>query len=638
MNSEMTIPGTLVRRLREKKVIPFVGAGVSMAVRRRASTDPLFPSWGDLFRRAAERLRAENKESHANVVSSLIEMGKPEDYLDAARRTLDGLGPNWYDFLREQFDHSRDDVDDESLELARLIWRLGCNVIVTTNYDKVLHWACPCRDDLAVWDIEAPAEQIALLRGELNRPVVWHLHGHVGNLANVILTPDGYNRLYLHEVRSDVPYKAALETLRHQLVSYSFLFIGFSFNDAHFSTQLRQLEQIYKDAAGPHYVLLTKTEADRFGRTGYPGIEPIRYDDHGPPLLHKIRELITAAGAANPASPGATPTPPKLSAVAVRVPPFHYGSVVPLDYFIDRESELEMAREFIATRQSFLIVGHRRAGKSSFGQKLIHSVMADGASKGVPVLGSYLDLQQYSALDVDRFLAHTLLNLIGEVARQVFHCKFTTLSRRNPFVAHPELQQGAPFNDLLQLFQEVVKRTHTSGRSTPSELRQDEFEGYVLDLIEITRHKGWSDLFIFYDEANRLPLDLSVEFLTWNVGALNRAGIVSIYAASPEMTEKFKDSSDREICIGPFLSVEDMLRLLSKYYFGDISLKNELPVTSEAVRRIWELSRGVPYLIQHISGRSFSGASKEGSKRVEERHVRTAYEELRNKRPEIFHD
>ena len=76
-----------------------------MAVRRRATIDPLFPSWRDLLLRAASRLRLEKKELHANVVSSLIEMGNPDDYLEAARRAVNGLGPNWYDFLRDQLDH-----------------------------------------------------------------------------------------------------------------------------------------------------------------------------------------------------------------------------------------------------------------------------------------------------------------------------------------------------------------------------------------------------------------------------------------------------------------------------------------------------------------------------------------------------
>jgi AAA+ ATPase superfamily predicted ATPase len=334
-------------------------------------------------------------------------------------------------------------------------------------------------------------------------------------------------------------------------------------------------------------------------------------------------------------SPPAEVTPSS----AVRIPPFHYGSVVPFDFFIDRETEMEEARGLIMTRQSFLIVGRRRAGKTSFGQKLIHSLMSENAARTTRVLGTYLDLQQYSDLDVDRFLGHTLLNLIGEVARQVFCCKYTTLSRKNPFDIHPALSQDVAFSDLLELSSEVVARTHTRrSRSAPSGLAPHDFESFIADLLEICRHKGWTDVFIFYDEANRLPLDLSVGFLTWNVEALNRAGIVSIYSASPEMAKKFNPWSDREIRIGPFSNSVHMSKLLLRYYFGSISSKADLPVAGEAMIRIWELSHGIPYLIQHISGQSFSMANLEGARRVEERHVHLAHEELSRRRPEIFRD
>ena len=41
-------------------------------------------------------------------IDNLLEIGKPEDYLDAARRAFDGLGSNWYDFLRGQFGQPQD--------------------------------------------------------------------------------------------------------------------------------------------------------------------------------------------------------------------------------------------------------------------------------------------------------------------------------------------------------------------------------------------------------------------------------------------------------------------------------------------------------------------------------------------------
>jgi hypothetical protein len=322
----------------------------------------------------------------------------------------------------------------------------------------------------------------------------------------------------------------------------------------------------------------------------------------------------------------------------LRCPSFHCGSVVPLDFFIDRERELEQARALIESRQSFLLVGRKRAGKTSFGGKPIDALRSSGTTGKSKILGCSIDLQQYKDLDESSFLANTLPNLIGDVARKVFSCKSTTLRSKNPYSERPTLEQDPAFKNLLALNHDVVARTHTRGRHTPPALRTEEFEGLIADLIEIVRDKGWSELFIFYDEANRLPIDLSERFLRWNVEALNKAEVVTIYAASPEMADRFRDWSGQEIPIGPFINVEDMLRLLARYYFGDVSLKDDLPVDRKAVLRIWEISRGIPYLIQHISSHSFALARAERTGRVEEAHVLAAHHDLVRTKPALFID
>ena len=65
-----------------------MGDGVTKAVLRRATKFPLYPNWEELLRNAVKQLRAENKVVHANLVSNLLEIGKPEDYLEAARRAF----------------------------------------------------------------------------------------------------------------------------------------------------------------------------------------------------------------------------------------------------------------------------------------------------------------------------------------------------------------------------------------------------------------------------------------------------------------------------------------------------------------------------------------------------------------------
>src|SRR5712691_10324440 len=259
----MAIPRTLEERLGSGKIVPFVGAGVSMAVRNKETDSHLFPSWKQLLERAAQRLEEEQKEAESQLVRSLLAIAKP-DYLEAARRARDGLGGAvWVEFLKEQLDRPWERVNDGSLSLARAIWKLGSQLLITTNYDRVLHWACSQPNDYRSWDIEAPAEQVGALRTGVQHPTIWYLHGRIDNAANLILTPDGYRHLYPEAGEAENRYRAALATLRTLLASHSLLFRGFSLDDAYFGMQLRDVHEIFRGVPGPHYALVRAADQER---------------------------------------------------------------------------------------------------------------------------------------------------------------------------------------------------------------------------------------------------------------------------------------------------------------------------------------------------------------------------------------
>ena len=379
----MTIPKTLQEKLSQRKVIPFVGAGVSMAVRDRKTDNRLFPSWQELLLRAAQRLDEEKKQPYADLVRGFLNIDPP-NYLEAAKRAKEGMpGAVWFQFLKDQLDPPRDRVVDDSLELAETIWQLGSPLLVTTNYDQVLKWACtlPNQADLTFWDIEAPAEQVALLqRGlqGLGKPSIWHLHGHIDDTAHLILTPDGYSRLYPEAGEVGHRYHAALTTLRQLMASYTFLFIGFSLDDAYFGLQLKGIDKIFQGATGPHYVLVREADRGRVIDLKLP-VEVVTFTDHGAPLLELLQAMAEiAALAITPATPGfistaspsaatSGPTPPPTSGGSVSATPppilchpdnpYFYVPYRPKgDGVIGREEALDKVRREL-TRVSSVAIG-----------------------------------------------------------------------------------------------------------------------------------------------------------------------------------------------------------------------------------------------------------------------------------------
>jgi hypothetical protein len=129
------------------------------------------------------------------IVNALVRKGR---YLDAAKEARSALDAEWLPFLRARFDLPYGEMDGESLALARLVWRLGSDLVLTTNYDDVLRWSVPTGRAVEFRPItnrEADAFK-RVLQWRIDAPTVWHLHGRIANADEMILTPDGYERLY----------------------------------------------------------------------------------------------------------------------------------------------------------------------------------------------------------------------------------------------------------------------------------------------------------------------------------------------------------------------------------------------------------------------------------------------------------
>ncbi|WP_437886441.1 SIR2 family NAD-dependent protein deacylase [Sorangium sp. So ce307] len=291
----MNFPRSLVEALRRKQLVPFVGAGVSMAVRRTSDGSSLFPSWPALLARAAVRLGEEGRTRDAALVDALLALDAPR-LLDAAREAKRALGPTWSRFLVEQLSPDAKDVRPASLDLARLVWGLGSQLVITTNYDAVLRWACPDPGNLREWNIETPSGLVELLQGAVQRPTVWHLHGTIHHVDDIILTPDGYTALYPPSPTVEVRYRAALESLRTQMAGRTLLFVGVSLEDRVFGDQLRWVSEAFRGASGPHFALVRSEDRKAFERRAAElPVEVVEFDAFGEPLLARLRALAAAA-------------------------------------------------------------------------------------------------------------------------------------------------------------------------------------------------------------------------------------------------------------------------------------------------------------------------------------------------------
>ncbi len=319
-------PRSLLLALREGRVLPFVGAGVSRSVRDRMGS-PRFPTWTELLDRAVHRLMEEHKLEAAQAVGGKLGAEVP-DLIGAAELAREALwGRRWRDFLLEQFNPEIGDIDRRTLALAEAIWSLECPLVVTTNYDRVLEWASPRPADCESWPTHAPAEHSRALEGAASKPIVWHLHGTIQQLDGIILTTTDYQRLYPTSSQRE-QYTSALHTLRNLLAIKTFVFFGFGFNDEQFLSEVLAVNEAFQGNVGPHYAFVHRDEIPRLaGRARELSLELLPFDAFGEPLVTMVRELGQSRTRALPPAtiPPATPEPEPASELAMGAVPGFLG-------------------------------------------------------------------------------------------------------------------------------------------------------------------------------------------------------------------------------------------------------------------------------------------------------------------------
>jgi hypothetical protein len=254
------IPESLIDALKRGEVVPFIGAGVSLAVRKKSAdgTKPeesLFPSWKGYVKILAQTLIAEGKPDEANLVEAYIKSAKPK-YLEAMQHAFEELPkPVWYEKLNEHFKKDEREAAPDSLELPQLIWQLGSNIIFTTNIDRVLEWKSV--KEPPVEQLNRQNVEFAQLQADENpSPTIFYLHGRIGDNENIVFTRNQYDDFYKNHQN-----EAKLRTLQAFLTTKSFLFIGFSLDDAYFVEELKTIREIYKGGAKQYYALIKKSEA-----------------------------------------------------------------------------------------------------------------------------------------------------------------------------------------------------------------------------------------------------------------------------------------------------------------------------------------------------------------------------------------
>lgn len=212
------------KEVKENNAAIFVGAGLSASAG--------FVDWKSLLKPIAEELR--------------LDISKEDNLVSLAQYHYNEKGQNRHrinQLLVEEF--SRDAMLTDN---HRILARLPISTFWTTNYDKLIEKALEGARKVA--DVKYTVKQLANTKPKRDA-IVYKMHGDVEHPSDAVLTKDDYEKYHI----KFAPYVSALTG---DLVSKTFLFLGFSFTDPNVDYVLSRIRATYADHQREHYCIMRK--------------------------------------------------------------------------------------------------------------------------------------------------------------------------------------------------------------------------------------------------------------------------------------------------------------------------------------------------------------------------------------------
>jgi hypothetical protein len=213
--------------LEEGNAAIFAGAGLSIPAG--------YVNWRDLIRPLAEELG--------------LDVDREEDLVSVTQYYYnENLGRGRINqILIEKFAQAT-----QITENHQILAHLPITTFWTTNYDKLIEKALEYANKVP--DVKHTVAQLARTMPRRDA-VVYKMHGDIEHPTDTILTKDDYERYHIRMA----PFISALSG---DLVSKTFLFIGFSFTDPNIDYILSRVRIAYDDAQRRHYCFMKVVSQD----------------------------------------------------------------------------------------------------------------------------------------------------------------------------------------------------------------------------------------------------------------------------------------------------------------------------------------------------------------------------------------
>lgn len=236
-------PEHLITQLVSKNFVLVVGAGATQTCTNGAGHSP--PGWTDLLTTLASHLLTPTPR---RAVKSLIKQGRLLDGAELlrARARADGKEEDFLHQIAALTDGGPAAAEQfQPADLHNSLMMLAPDVVVTTNYDKVLERATANGYHVHAFTSDALGRDV-----RSGNPVIVKVHGSVDDGSKLVLTRSDYARL--RRTGAEV-----LEVLQALFLTRTALFVGYSMGDPDIQLLLENVLGA-RGAVAAHYLLGSK--------------------------------------------------------------------------------------------------------------------------------------------------------------------------------------------------------------------------------------------------------------------------------------------------------------------------------------------------------------------------------------------
>jgi hypothetical protein len=234
------LPPELLQQLKRSRVVPFIGAGLSITAG--------LPNWEHLLRALLHYangnglLRPEAREIECAIDSREFEL--------AADELVNGLGSQFAEALTTVLRGP----NCQPTAVHRLIGSVLWPAVITTNYDDMVPMTTNSDIKRLTW-LDDAALGAVLRRAE---PHLLMAHGCLDQPETIVLTVPQYRECLRHPA-----YRTYLKIMCSQ---YSMLFLGFSFTDRDINWLLEDLRHEFGQTDVPHFAVMSSENAGELRR------------------------------------------------------------------------------------------------------------------------------------------------------------------------------------------------------------------------------------------------------------------------------------------------------------------------------------------------------------------------------------